>query len=293
LNGEEWQYTTRTEVDFASLQPRDYEFSVRAANRDGVWSNSKKISFTISPPWWKTLWFYFLCTITMLLGALGLYRNKVNSINEKNQIQQEINQLERSALQAQMNPHFIFNSLNSIQSYIMLNDKEQAMEYLARFAKLVRQNLRASSDSYVALDIEIAMLTNYMELEKMRFHNSFDYNITFDESFSAQEVIIPPLIIQPYVENAILHGMKQKEGDGMIELSFAQSEDLLHIQIKDNGTGIDPHKEKKSTGSLGMSITQKRLSHLSKLSGNNFHIDTISNSKGTTITIAIKPLTQL
>ena len=290
LNGEEWQYTTRTEVDFASLQPRDYEFSVRAANRDGVWSNSKKVSFTISPPWWKTLWFYFLCIIALLLGAIALYRNRINSINERNEIEQEINQLERSALQAQMNPHFIFNSLNSIQSFIMSNEKENAMVYLARFARLVRQNLRASSDSCVALDIEIAMLTNYMELEKMRFHKSFDYKISIEENIEAQEVIIPPLIIQPYVENAILHGMRQKKGDGLIELNFAQSEDLLHIQIKDNGPGIDTHKEKKATGSLGMSITQKRLAHLSKLSGNNFHIDTNSNSQGTTITIAIKPL---
>ena len=290
LNGEGWQYTTRTEVDFASLQPRDYEFSVRAANRDGVWSNSKKVSFTISPPWWKTLWFYFLCIIALLLGAIALYRNRISSINERNEIEQEINQLERSALQAQMNPHFIFNSLNSIQSFIMSNEKENAMVYLARFARLVRQNLRASSDSCVALDIEIAMLTNYMELEKMRFHKSFDYKISIEENIEAQEVIIPPLIIQPYVENAILHGMRQKKGDGLIELNFAQSEDLLHIQIKDNGPGIDTHKEKKATGSLGMSITQKRLAHLSKLSGNNFHIDTNSNSQGTTITIAIKPL---
>jgi len=293
LNGEEWQYTNQTKVDFASLQPRDYEFSVRAANRDGVWSDSKKVSFAISPPWWKALWFYFLCVIAMLLGALAVYRNRIDSINEKYEIEQEINQLERSALQAQMNPHFIFNCLNSIQSYIMSNDKEQAMEYLARFARLVRQNLRASSESQVALDVEISMLENYMELERMRFHNSFDYKINLDENIAAQEMIIPPLIIQPYVENAILHGMKQKKGDGLIELSFAQSEDLLYIQIKDNGTGIDTHKEKKSTGSLGMSITQKRLAHLSKLSRNNFHIDTISNSQGTTISIAIKPLTQV
>jgi len=293
LNGEEWQYTTRTEVDFASLQPRDYEFSVRAANRDGVWSEPRIVSFTISPPWWKRIWFYILSILTMLLIVLALYRNRVNFINEKNKIQQEINQLERSALQAQMNPHFIFNSLNSIQSYIMSNDKEEAMTYLARFARLIRQNLRVSSESQVALDIEISMLENYLELEKMRFHNSFDYKINLDENITAQEMTIPPLIIQPYVENAILHGMKQKKGDGLIELSFTQSYDLLHIQIKDNGGGIESSDNDPSSGSLGMSITQRRLAHLSKLSGNKYSLNTSSDKHGTIISIAIKPLSSI
>ena len=290
LNGEEWQYTNKTEVDFASLQPGDYEFSVRAANRDGIWSDAREVSFSIDNPWWKKTWFYLLCVFGLLLEALLFYRNRVNSINEKNKIQQEINQLERSALQAQMNPHFIFNCLNSIQSYIMSNDKDQAMEYLARFAKLIRQNLRVSSESQVALDVEISMLENYIELERMRFRDSFNYTIELDKTIDPQALIIPPLIIQPYIENAIIHGMKKKKGDGLIEISFTPVDDFLLIKIKDNGGGIQHDQDKPSDKSLGMSITQQRLSHLSSQSGNSYNLETTSDEKGTIISISIKPL---
>ena len=198
-----------------------------------------------------------------------------------------ITNLERSALQAQMNPHFIFNCLNSVQSYIMANQKDTAMEYLACFAKLIRQNLNASTENMIALDQEVSMLNNYIELEQMRFHDSFECSIELENIDDSQELYLPPMIVQPYLENAIIHGMKSKKGGGLIKIKFIKDKDQLKIKISDNGEGIQAKRLAKRK-SYGMSITEKRLSHLAKQSGSNYQIDKTSSSEGTTIDIAIK-----
>ena len=201
-------------------------------------------------------------------------------------VEQEIRQLERSALQSQMNPHFIFNCLNSIQSFIIDNQKDKAMDYLSRFAKLIRQNLNASIDETVALDIEISMLTNYLELERMRFDYNFNYTIDLSNIVSPEEISVPPMMIQPYVENAIIHGMKNKNGDGMIQITFVKKDNQIHIQIKDNGDGMQSKKDRKHR-SLGMSITEKRLMHLAKQTGVDHDVK-ITQNEGTDILLSLK-----
>ena len=185
-----------------------------------------------------------------------------------------------------MNPHFIFNCLNSIQSFIIDNQKDKAMDYLSRFAKLIRQNLNASIDETVALDIEISMLTNYLELERMRFDYSFNYSIDLSNIVSPEEISVPPMMIQPYVENAIIHGMKRKNGDGMIQITFAKNDNQIHIHIKDNGDGMK-YKRDRIHRSLGMSITERRLVHLAKQTGVDHEVK-ISQNEGTEILLSLK-----
>jgi ligand-binding sensor domain-containing protein len=287
LNNENWKSTHATNVHYASLGPGEYTFSVRSSNLDGQMSEVTEYQFSIMVPWWKTYWFYLLSFLILSLMAYVIYKSKIKQIEEKSKIQLEINNLERAALQAQMNPHFIFNALNSIQNFIMANNKEQAMDYLSKFAVLIRQNLKASLETKVPLDIEISMLKNYMDLEKMRFNNSFKYEITINDKINLTRIKIPHLLIQPFVENAILHGMKQKKNKGLIQLIFTKENNNLIVKIKDNGPGIS-NTDYIKRESLGIKITEKRLSHINTGNEYGYNIIPISDTNGTEINIEIK-----
>jgi len=286
LNNSDWTYTSNTKADLISLTPDEYKFHVQAQNKDGVWGPAQTIRFRISPPWWKTAWIQITGIILTLFIFYTYFKSRLKRQEYKNTVEQEIRQLERSALQSQMNPHFIFNCLNSIQSFIIDNQKDKAMDYLSRFAKLIRQNLNASADETVALDIEISMLTNYLELERMRFDYNFNYSIDSSNIVSPEEISVPPMMIQPYVENAIIHGMKNKNGDGMIQITFVKKDNQIHIQIKDNGAGMQSKKDRKHR-SLGMSITEKRLMHLAKQTGVDHDVK-ITQNEGTDILLSLK-----
>lgn len=209
-------------------------------------------------------------------------------MQKENKIQKELIALERSALQAQMNPHFIFNCLNSIQNYIMRNDKDMAMDYLGRFATLIRQYLNTSTRDLVTLDDEISMLTNYLHLEQMRFNQSFEYHFQVDKNIDPTEITLPPLLIQPFVENAILHGMTSITNGGQINIGISKKENQLQITIKDNGKGFDKNKNTGMRKSLGIAITQKRLQYINDHAEGNYAISTRSDESGTEINITVK-----
>lgn len=212
----------------------------------------------------------------------------MNRLKEKTLIQDKINNLQRSALQAQMNPHFIFNCLNSIQNYIMRNDKDIAMEYLTKFARLIRQYLNASNTDLVTLEDEISMLDNYLKLEQMRFNHNFSYTFEVNPNIDVTSVKIPPMLIQPFAENAVLHGMSFITSGGLINLKFDQTNDKLTIMIKDNGSGFKTTTPNKLRSSLGVSITQKRLQYINDNKDSNYNITTKSDYNGTEINIYIK-----
>lgn len=286
LNDNPWRNTQNTSMNFAALQPGNYHFKVRSANRDGLWGDSASCTFSITKPWWQTNWFYALITFLGLMLLYVGYAIRIKNLEKGSKIKNEMTRLERSALQAQMNPHFIFNCLNSIQSFIMSNEKEKAMEYPAKFARLIRQNLEISTESELNLKEEIDMLKNYIDLERVRFNNAFDYDISVDQSIDPDKVLIPPLLIQPYVENAILHGMKGKEGDGFLKISFERIKDSLKVSIIDNGQGVKRVK-KNNHKSMGMSITQKRLNFINSHKKGNYDIEKSSDDSGTKISIDI------
>jgi len=174
--------------------------------------------------------------------------------------------LERSALQAQMSPHFIFNCLNSIQHFILKNDSEAAVLYLAKFAKLVRSALNASVEGSILLEDEVNMLNNYLTLEQLRFNQSFEYQIFVAPSLDPANTLLPPLIVQPFVENAVLHGMDSKQKNGLILIKFYPDKDILSIDVCDNGAGLKPEQTKGAQASLGGSITRRRLELLNEQS---------------------------
>lgn len=270
------------------LNPGKYSIEVKGILADGTEHDKVVYYFTIRSPWYQTSWFRFFVVLTLIFAGYGIYKFRIGQLKEKFRIKNEITALERSALQAQMNPHFIFNCLNSIQNFIIRNDKELAMDYLGRFAKLIRLYLNASAQQLVSLEDEIMMLENYLLLEQLRFNNSFDFRFEMGKEIDASSIKLPPLLIQPFVENAVIHGMSSRFAQGVIVLCFSQNEDILKITIQDNGKGIKKQNSDLSRKSHGVSITQKRLAYINDHAKGNYDIQTESNENGTLISVFIK-----
>ena len=206
--------------------------------------------------------------------------------------------LEMMSLRSQMNPHFIFNCLNSINRFVLRNDTEAASGYLTKFSKLMRMVLENSKQSLIPLEEEVKCLELYIQMEQFRCKNSFTYYIKYHDGVDTEEAMIPPLLLQPFVENAIWHGVNPKEGDGRIGIEFFQKEETLYCVIKDNGIGRKKASELKSQlsehhKSMGLQITKERLAIMGEEQSNGSPVeiedlyDENSNAVGTKVTIRI------
>lgn len=210
-------------------------------------------------------------SLLAILALVGLYIYQ--SLKRRSQKDQEkINQIEQKMLSLQMNPHFVFNAISSIQNYLFdENDSKAAITHLATFANLMRQILENSREKFITLDSEVAFLENYLKMQKLRFDDKFDYTISIEEDIDPHDLKIPPLITQPFVENAIEHGKVYLLEDGLININIRKEEGQLVLYILDNGIGLESdNDEPKSSSivkkkSLSIAITKERLSLLSKL----------------------------
>ncbi len=201
--------------------------------------------------------------------ANAMLRGKNELISEQKQVIEDMNlKMEKQMLRAQMNPHFIFNSLNSIQHLINTDNRVSALKYLTKFSKLLRQVLESSINVNLVLREEIELLKIYLELESLRFDNSFSYSIDIDKKLDVDEHEVPMLLVQPYIENAIIHGLMPKDGPKNLSISFNDKKELIECIIEDDGVGIPskPSKQKIKKTSRGMSITAKRIAALEKFS---------------------------
>jgi len=203
---------------------------------------------------------------------------KLESERTKIELQQQATELEMQALRSQMNPHFIFNSLNSINRFILQNNKTQASEYLTKFSRLVRLILQNSQHSLIPLESELESLQLYLELESVRFNHHFLFNIRINDDLDVSGLKVPPLIIQPYTENAIWHGLMHKEEKGNLQIELYEEGDMLCCKITDDGVGRKKATELKSKSasthkSMGMQITADRIAMLQKVSASPTHIN--------------------
>ena len=232
--------------------------------------------------------------LILLLGVI-LFRNIIlkrrneKLRNEKLQsgLQHKAIELEMQALRAQMNPHFIFNCLSSINRFVLKNETEAASDYLTKFSRLIRMVLNNSKRSFITLDDELDMLKLYMDMERLRFKNSFDYNISYTNSIDADNVFVPPLLLQPFVENAIWHGLMHREGQGLLEIQLSIGDRTLTCVITDNGIGREKSAKLKSKSSekqksLGLHITSERLVLLNKDMDQptSFYFEDITDEEG-------------
>jgi hypothetical protein len=265
-------------IRYASLPSGNYRFEARVLNEDGFISKENAtIGFQIELEWWKRGWVILISSLFLLVASYLFYNNRINLLKKKNvaeiekvRVLDDIRNSQLSALKAQMNPHFIFNVLNSIQEIILLNDKKQANTYLGKFADLMRLILDQSNKVAISLDDELRSLKLYLELEALRFEEYFEYEIKVADMLYTYNIRIPAMLIQPYVENAIKHGLMHKLGEKKLLLSFSLFNDnTLLCVITDNGIGrkrsyeINRMREKKHT-SFATGATQRRLELLNQ-----------------------------
>jgi ligand-binding sensor domain-containing protein len=259
-----WTIGKERFVNYNFLRAGRYVFELKASNNNNVWTAQPlQFSFIIKPPFWQTGWFILLCSIAVGLFIYLLFKNRVNRVKEKAAIRQQLAELEGKALRAQMNPHFIFNSLNAIQECIVMEKISAAYEYLARFSKLLRMVLHNSEKNLVSLQEEMEMIKLYLELESLRFKNSFEYNIQIDDTIDCEMAEVPPLLLQPFIENAIWHGLRNKAGTKKLSISCTGDSNGISCTILDNGIGREKAKEIKA-GKIGASHFESRGMLLSK-----------------------------
>lgn len=254
---------TRNFANYTQLKPGSYNFYLRCANSDMVWSNkTTTIAITITSPWYGTWWFRFISLLSAVFLVALAIKMRINSIHKQASIKQKITETEMAALKAQMNPHFMFNCINSIDAFIQSNDKYNATLYLNKFAKLIRNVLDSSKENMVAFSKDIDTLKLYTELEQIRSDHSFKVIFDIDEELLNGDYKVPPLIVQPFIENAIIHGLRNKETkDGLLEIIITRTEKQIKYLIKDNGigrqaaAGANSGKEK----SYGMQMSHDRV----------------------------------
>lgn len=273
-------------AEYRKVDPGTYRFFVTGSNNDGVW-NEEEISMTIiiSPPWWQT-WIFRLSMALLLITLLwSIILLRIRTIRKKHtiekkmlSIEKQIFELEQKALRLQMNPHFIFNSLNAIQNFVLANDTDKAVNYLAKFSHLMRMILANSTASLITLKDELKALTYYIELEKLRFDDKFDYIIHKEPNIDDDFVEIPPMLFQPYVENAIIHGLVNNSKPGLLEIYLQRiNPGTLLCKIKDNGIGREKAIEIRNQSGIkrqprGMLITQERIEIFNKQNRKNFSV---------------------
>ena len=231
-------------INFTNLQPAKYIIQLKVTGKSGI-EKIKIFTLIIQPPFWKTTWFYIAFGLLLAAAIFYLYRKRIRQVEEKANIDKLIAQTEMKALHSQMNPHFIFNSLNSIREMILNNENKEASHYLGKFAQLIRMTLDQSGQSFISLRNTIDYLHRYIEMEQTR-NAYFTSHILADDDLDLDETILPPMLIQPFVENAIWHGVTADKKNININIHFKKQNNQLLCIIDDNGVGIDQSLKNKN-----------------------------------------------
>jgi ligand-binding sensor domain-containing protein len=280
-----WRETREDVVDYPELPSGQYEWQLMAVNRFGNRSRLLTVPIKVDIQFWKRTWVLAAVWLLSILASWGAVFWRARWIRrrhrEKDILQQRMNELESTALKSQMNPHFIFNCLNSIQQSIFSGDVVGANRYIAGLAGLIRTTLNNSSRAFVSIEEEVEYLSSYLELEKMRFKDKIDYELTVDETLDRAATLIPPMLIQPYVENGLHHGLQyKKEGRGRIRVLFQRGEGSLLVTVEDNGVGRErpvgmSGQEREGHMPRGMSLTEDRIAILNTLYGDKTRLEII------------------
>jgi len=254
---------------YSQLSHGVYTIRLRAKNGAGEWCTEERVlTLIVQPPFWKRTIFLISLVLMLFSVLFWIYKKRISLIRQKahqqSAFRQQLNELENKALRSQMNPHFIFNSLNSINSYIIRNKTDEASAFVTKFARLIRLILDNSMESSVLLERELMALNLYIEIENKRFENKFTWQIEVDPELDISHLLLPPMVIQPYVENAIWHGLLHKDTPGMLRISLHKRGNFLEIDIEDNGVGREAAIDLRSKTSLktkshGLDVTAKRI----------------------------------
>jgi sensor histidine kinase YesM len=285
---------------FPSLASGDYIIRFRAS--DVVFPQF--ISFTILKPLWRQPWFILILTLSIFLFVyiyyrwqVGILRNQIQLLNDKVQLEKDLGKMALTSIKSQMNPHFFYNALNTIQAYIFTNDKKNASGYLAKFSTLTRMILDMSEKEWVTLSEEVNALSLYLELENMRFTEKIQFEIKYND-LDTDGIRLPSMLIQPYVENAVKHGLLHKLKDRELKIVFYVQLEVLYIRIEDNGIGRQRAQEIRSTHSSGHAsfstkANERRLDILNRMRNRKVSVeftdlrDSNGHASGTIVTLCI------
>ncbi|MGD1847383.1 MAG: histidine kinase [Salibacteraceae bacterium] len=294
---EDWQtYTNDFILQYTTLPPGEYELNIRARMGYYIWSEPCKVRFTIAPPFWATWWFLTLmgALLILLIWLLIRYRTRQALKAEKlrSEMALELSELEMRALKAQLNPHFIFNSIGSVHHYLRNNSPDEAARYLERFSRVMRQILEHSDSKEISLEEELELLQNYIRLESERLdHSPIQLEID-SKGMDLKEILLPPALFQPYIENAIWHGLRPKKSDRKLQLLLSKEAEALRIEIRDNGIGRQASKKSGNTQrahrSFGMRIASGRLRHLNHSEESPIEILDLTDPEGEAIGTSVR-----
>jgi len=262
--------TSKNYVIYPYLVPGKYTFRVKSRNKlSGLFSIPAEFSFVILKPWYKQTWFIVLIIVLFAGIVISIYKIKVNDIKKnekkKREILKKISELESKALQAQMNPHFLFNSMSSIQDYVLDHNIDQALTYLSSFSKIIRMTLEFVDRKFVKISEILTYLEHYVKLENMRFDDLFEYQVICDKEINPETTQIPPMILQTIIENAIAHGIRPLKQRGKITLQFIKiNKETFKCIVEDNGIGREKSAQINKDQNLikesrGLKIIRDRL----------------------------------
>ena len=291
------------EALYSNLKTGHYQFEVMAEDKVLGWQNQAEIlNLHVFQPFWKNSIVRILGALLILSSLFFLMQKRMQEKRaielKESQFEKQIAEVQMQALRSQMNPHFLFNTLNSIKHYVINKSTEEAADYLTKFSKLVRNILQNSNSSLVSLQSELDLMKLYMEIEAMRFSQGFKITMDIDEQLNSNSLKIPPMLLQPYVENAIWHGLRYKESGGELKIKAYEKKDGFICMIEDNGIGRKRAEEIKNQNlirkkSLGTEITKNRIELINKLFGKAANEETIDlfdkegNPSGTRVILSI------
>ncbi len=276
----------RPVASYTNVPPGRYRFQVYGASSDGAWSpRPAELEIVIAPAIWQTLWFRIAVGLGIVLALVVGVLARIRAVRRQGELERRLIESQLRALQAQMNPHFIFNSLNSILNFITTHDGASAHKYLVKFARLMRLILQSSRHDRIPLDEELDALRLYLDLESLRHDGAFTYRIDVDGEIEPSLIDIPPMIIQPYVENGVKHGLAYRDSGGELVIGIAVVGEHLVCTVTDNGIGRRRSAELKRSGparsgpapfeSVGMGVTADRLEILSSLHSGGIGVDVV------------------
>lgn len=273
------------QVDYRRVPPGHYTFHVSGANNLGASGEEAVLNIIIIPAWYQTFLFKFLVVFISLALVGSFILLRLNSLHNRHEIekqllttQAELIRSQKFALRSQMNPHFIFNSLNSIQNFVLKNDVDSANYYLSNFSILMRKVLEYSQYNFITLAEELEMIQLYLKMEKMRFSRKFDIEIKISQDIDQHLVRIPPMLLQPYLENAILHGLQLIKHKGLLQVLVEDHEDFMTILIIDNGIGREKARairERTGHKSKGLANIEKRIQLYNKISEKHLSVNIV------------------
>ncbi|MBT8289028.1 MAG: histidine kinase [Flavobacteriaceae bacterium] len=270
LNGidEQWNLanTNQSNVTYSNLDGGKYDFILEASNSNLLWSDPKTLKLNIAIPFYKNKWFLSLVLLLGVYLIYSQYRRRLIKLKKEAQVSEQLLTLERQALRAQMNPHFVFNALNSIQHLITEGEEQKSILFLNKFSKLLRGILDNSQSAKATLSHELEILKNYLELEFLRLGNQFTYELIVPESLYDERIEMQGLLFQPFIENAIHHGLAPKRGKGHLKVEFENHENFIRCIIQDDGIGRDKASHiaaKRHHKSRGIGIVEKRIKLMS------------------------------